>query len=92
MTLEPQTTKGPFDTMGAHGSKFHFDRVGPHGTCVPLWHCRSKETIVTLRNLMEPKVHCDREGPHETKEAIVTLWAHMEPRVHCYTENPRRPR
>ena len=35
-TTEPQRTKGPFDTMGAHGNKFHFDRVGPHGTYGPL--------------------------------------------------------
>ena len=31
-TLEPQGAKGPFGTMGAHGTKIHFDRVGPRGT------------------------------------------------------------
>ena len=63
----------------------HCDTAGPHGSNCPLGQCGSKESIVTLQNLMEARSHCDTVGPPGIKETIVTQVKHMKPRSHCDT-------
>ncbi|XP_059334365.1 olfactory receptor 14J1-like [Ammospiza nelsoni] len=41
---------------------------------------KSKETILTLRKLLEPEVHCDIEGPHGILEAMMALGGLIESR------------